>query len=439
MKNLFKAPALEISSPAPVFSFIDFTAPAPPAPFTDDHNSLIFCTGRIMWLARLLLLGLLDLASALDAYCGIEFHQAAADCVLECQDDSECKDLGPDYLCFMFTGCTEKLVNHRTLEVQQPGTNSSIFDADTNSTAFDTDDDMNSTLVDADSNSPMFNADTNEANATVTIAPTDPPVKTKRPTSSPTPNPYLASLKTAARREINGNAGSTTTTSYGFIFNMRTTAESAAVHIIGFDFLTASTSDLDFELYSTPGSYTRIKGKYGRWIMMGKGTVKGQGTGSLTSITSDLITPIPMDGQGSTRAFYLSLSTKDMITRVTSTGSAADEMVQQATDEVLLYEGESVNAFPFPAETDGAYAGPHQFIGAIHYDTVPCKPFEAQGYIYTLPCPVIPTISPVPSTIAPTTLSPTISRTPSMVPTYEVTPEVMMNDLLIVHYPLIHI
>lgn len=126
---------------------------------------------------------------------------------------------------------------------------------------------------------------------------------------------------------------------------------------------------------------------------MGRGTVKGRGLGSYTSIPRGLITPIPVDGLGSTRSFYLSLNTKDMIYRSAASGSSADEAVQQSTSELELYEGESVHEFPFPmGNVDGAYLGPNQFIGAIHYDTLPCKPLSAYGVMYTLPCPIIPTI-----------------------------------------------
>lgn len=384
-----------------------------------------------MWYFWLLLVfsGQAILTSALDAYCGKDHFQAVTDCVLECPDgnDSECMDLGPDYSCFTYTGCTDRFANNGTAYM---GTNSSIFDAnstsinDTNTSIFDVD--LNETnMIDANLNG------TSLSNASTSIEPTFPPVKTKRPTLSPTPNPYLVSLNTAARNEINGNAASTTLSSYGFIFNMRTTADSSALHIVGFDFLTASTENLDFELYSAPGSFMTIKGKYGRWIMIGKGTVKGQGIGTLTSITSHLINPIPMDGRSSTRAFYVTLQTKDMLFRAIGSGSEADKMVQLASDQVELYEGESVHGFPFPDQSTGAYAGPHQFIGAVHIDTVPCKPLDIQGYVYTLPCPVIPTFSPAPSSAAPTTLSPTISRIPSMSPTYQITAEVRLNWCLV--------
>lgn len=371
--------------------------------------------------------------SANDAFCGTDYFQAVADCTLGCPsgEDLECRDLGQEYSCFMFTGCSAKITENNDTAVvfdvdstaSDSNTTSTISTiVDTNSSVFD----MDSTISGSNTTtSTISDIDSNETIASpITSSPTDPPVKTKRPTASPTPNPYLVSLKTSTRKEINGNGGATLT-SYGFIFNMKTTANSAAVEVVGIDFLTASTDDLDFELYSTVGSYMGIKGNYGRWILAGKGTIQGQGLGQLTSITSDLIDSLPMDGQGSSRAFYLTLSTKDMIFRATGSGTAPDEMAQLVSDEIELYEGESVQAHPFPdGQTAGAYMGPAQFVGEIHYDTVPCKPIEDHGTIYSLPCPIIPTISPVPSTTAPTTLSPTLSRVPSMAPTYSITPEV---------------
>ena len=156
--------------------------------------------------------------------------------------------------------------------------------------------------------------------------------------------------------------------------------------------------------------------------------------GSLTSIPPELITPVPIDGMGGVRAFYLTLDTKDMIYRVGG-GSVVDEVVQQSSEELEIYEGESVQAFPFPgAEESGAYVGPSQFVGTVHYDTLPCRPLEAYGVLYTMPCPIIPTISPVPTSMAPTTMSPTVSRAPTMKPTLELTPEVRIFHLWMIHF-----
>eukprot|EP00956_Cyclotella_meneghiniana_P012087 scaffold17153_cov65-Cyclotella_meneghiniana.AAC.2 len=67
------------------------------------------------------LLSLLSLTSniqlalaSIDAYCGTDFLKAQSDCKLECidGDDSNCSTtLGPEYKCFWFTGCTEKLAS----------------------------------------------------------------------------------------------------------------------------------------------------------------------------------------------------------------------------------------------------------------------------------------------------------------------------------------
>ena len=93
---------------------------------------------------------------------------------------------------------------------------------------------------------------------------------------------------------------------------------------------------------------------------------------------------------------------------------------------------------------------PRQFLGAVYYDRLPCKPFSSYGRINELPCPTLPTQSPslpqpslspvtsaptrrpvssapvtpapnsgTPAPITPTetpTFSPTLSRSPSFAP-----------------------
>lgn len=355
----------------------------------------------------------IDLVSPLDSFCGTSYFQAVSDCLLECPSgqDADCTDaLGEGYSCFMFTGCSDS------------GDNATLTPV--NSTAGDGNDGNVTILFDGDDT-----ALANNSTATpVSIAPTG---KTSKPTASPTPDPHLASLQTASRKELdNGNSVTTILTSYGFIFNVRTSSTSSAVSIVGLDVLTASTSDLDYELYSTIGPYNGIKGMFGRWVLVAKGVVTGSGLGSYTSIVME--EPIPMDGKGSVRAFYVSFGVKDMMFRMTAVGANPDEAIQQSTDELELYEGEAVQAFPFPeSDVAGGYMGPAQFVGAIRYDTAPCKPFEVHGYVDVLPCPVIPTVSPVPSTMAPTTMAPTLSSGPSMVPTFPVTPEVSFDLLLV--------
>ena len=108
------------------------------------------------------------LASALDAYCGKDYFDAVASCVFECNgDDSECIEFGPDYSCFMYTGCTDKVANNGTAAVGE-SINSPIFDADT---AID---DINATALSDDE----LNG-TDLSNEPITIEPTLLPVKTK--------------------------------------------------------------------------------------------------------------------------------------------------------------------------------------------------------------------------------------------------------------------
>ena len=59
-------------------------------------------------------------SASIDAYCGTDYFQAQSDCKLECidGDDLECsKNLGPEYKCFMFTGCTEKVASDVATDV----------------------------------------------------------------------------------------------------------------------------------------------------------------------------------------------------------------------------------------------------------------------------------------------------------------------------------
>jgi len=59
-------------------------------------------------------------SASIDAYCGTNYFQAQSDCKLECidGDDSECSEkLGPEYKCFMFTGCTDKVASDVATEI----------------------------------------------------------------------------------------------------------------------------------------------------------------------------------------------------------------------------------------------------------------------------------------------------------------------------------
>eukprot|EP00956_Cyclotella_meneghiniana_P035990 scaffold120016_cov74-Cyclotella_meneghiniana.AAC.3 len=106
-----------------------------------------------------------------------------------------------------------------------------------------------------------------ETTPSPTLKPTlfvDTPSPTKRPvvTASPT-IATVESIKTASNDELLGNlnlsGSSSTATSYGFIFTLRTTPSAPVMEIIGLDFLTATEGNLNFELYTKPGSYEGSK------------------------------------------------------------------------------------------------------------------------------------------------------------------------------------
>ena len=209
---------------------------------------------------------------------------------------------------------------------------------------------------------------------------------------------------------------------YGYIFNIRSTTTGPAVIITGIDFVTESTARVNYELWSRLGSYESYKGTYDGWELVASGTTRGQGSSGYTSIPDAMFTPVSIPGgsdDDGTRAFYLTLNTKELVYKLGESGAAvADKQTQATSEELEVYEGESIMSYPFPdAETQSYfYRGPRQFVGVIHYDRLPCKPFSLYGQVDALPCPIIPTISPRPTdppSDSPVTLAPTASMPPS--------------------------
>ena len=64
------------------------------------------------------------------------------------------------------------------------------------------------------------------------------------PSAAPS-RPVDVSLTTGGRDDL--QIGGHVTTSYGYIFNMRTKADAGVVILTGFDFYTESTDDINFE------------------------------------------------------------------------------------------------------------------------------------------------------------------------------------------------
>jgi len=250
--------------------------------------------------------------------------------------------------------------------------------------------------------------------------------------------------------------GGTTTSSYGFLFNMRSKPEASVSLITGLDFYTHSTELVTVSLWSRQGKFQDFKTSLDGWDLIAQGDVQGRGVGRYTTIPEEMFTPVEIRGGGGdygTRAFYITLSTIDLVYQI-SEGTAADMAVQVDTPDLEVWEGEGVLAQDLPPADDPVayifFRYPRRFLGTIYYDRVPCKPFKAYGEIDELPCPILPTQSPslpqpsmspvtspptrrpvsqapvtpapywgTPAPIAPTetpTLPPTSSRPPSFAP-----------------------
>ncbi|KAL7467260.1 hypothetical protein ACHAXS_007511 [Conticribra weissflogii] len=186
--------------------------------------------------------------------------------------------------------------------------------------------------------------------------------------------------------------------------------------ITGVEFYTEITDNVEFELWSRRGTFKDHKGTYEGWDLIASGTVRGRGLGRYTSIPDDLFTPISINGGGGeagTRAFYLTLHSINLVYTL-GDGQDSDMVAHAANQDLEIYEGEGVLSYPFPDPSDVYfYRYPRQFLGAISYDRLPCKPYSAYGPIVELPCPLIPTSSP-------TELQPTkvpVTNTPTAAPT----------------------
>eukprot|EP01082_Thalassiosira_pseudonana_P006809 g14891.t1 g14891 contig21:95760-96938(+) len=207
---------------------------------------------------------------------------------------------------------------------------------------------------------------------------TAPSVKpTSLPVEDPTPPPsmvpsraHLQSITTIPQFGSSMELDS----AYGYIFNIRSTTTGPAVIITGIDFVTESTARVNYELWSRLGSYESYKGTYDGWELVASGTTRGQGSSGYTSIPDAMFTPVSIPGgsdDDGTRAFYLTLNTKELVYKLGESGAAvADKQTQATSEELEVYEGESIMSYPFPdAETQSYfYRGPRQFVGVIHYD-----------------------------------------------------------------------
>lgn len=251
--------------------------------------------------------------------------------------------------------------------------------------------------------------------ADITKRPTQSPTgkPTQSPTGLPTPTPSMnptsdpssepssipsrsldQTIMTGSREDL--QLGGKTTSSYGFVFNVRTNDDSPTIVITGLDFYTEQTEDVNYEVWSKLGTFQGFKGKLDEWDLISKGVVKGKGIGRYTPIPEESFTSISIPGGGGeegTRAIYITLDEKSLVYKI-GTGVYADEVIQVATPDIQVWEGESVLSYPFPnaEEYPMFYRFPREFLGALHIDRLPCNPFSLYGPVYhDLPCPKVPT------------------------------------------------
>lgn len=163
--------------------------------------------------------------------------------------------------------------------------------------------------------------------------------------------------------------------SYGCVFNVRTKPDVAGdVLLTGLDFYTKSTEYVEFELWTREGTFVGFKGSYDGWNPVASGTVLGRGTGGYTPVPDKLFDPVSIPGGGGedgVRAFYLTLTTQDLLYKlgdgVSGSGSSlSDARAHAETAELEVWEGEGVLGYPFP-DPDFHYRSPRQFVGAIFY------------------------------------------------------------------------
>ena len=163
--------------------------------------------------------------------------------------------------------------------------------------------------------------------------------------------PVDVSLTTGGREDL--QLGGHVTTSYGYIYNMRTKPDAGVVIITGFDFYTESSEEINFELWTRMGSFKEHKGTYDGWDLIASGTTKGRGIGRYTPIPEELYTPVSIPGgggEGGTRAFYLTLDFFGLVYKLGEAGLDSDVQVSAEDDDIEVYDGEGVLFYPFPGK-----------------------------------------------------------------------------------------
>ena len=126
------------------------------------------------------------------------------------------------------------------------------------------------------------------------------------------------------------------------------------------------------------------KGTYDEWDLISSGTIKANtGPGGTTVLPSTNFTHMEIPGggeaNGGIRAFYITLTTNDLIYRQAKTDDDTrenddpDTRVHDSSPEIEMYEGEAVLNYPFPNPVTESYfyRSPMEFVGVLHYDREP--------------------------------------------------------------------
>lgn len=120
---------------------------------------------------------------------------------------------------------------------------------------------------------------------------------------------------------------------------MRSKPDAGVTLITGIDFYTHSTEDVTIYLYTRLGNFQDYKGSLDGWELIAEGNVRGRGVGRYTSIPEEIFTPVDIPGRGNVRAFYLTMSSINLVYQ-TAEGTASDSEVQVETPDVEVWEGE---------------------------------------------------------------------------------------------------
>ena len=123
---------------------------------------------------------------------------------------------------------------------------------------------------------------------------------------------------------------------------MRTKPDAGVTLITGIDFYTHATEEVALSLYSRLGSFQDFKDSTDGWDLIAEGTVKGRGVGRYTNIPEEMFTPVDIPGgggEGGTRAFYLSMSSINLVYK-TALGDASDSEIVAETPDIEIWDGE---------------------------------------------------------------------------------------------------